>query len=320
MPAAAERRGDRREVVLAARAHAHLEATVLLLLQHRGDVDVARGSDHVDQVLGVARVHTGFLQVGLREVGPHEVGLGDVLEPAERERRARAGTTAAIVLVERLHQARVIEVVLAQAGGHAQGLGRRGLVLELAGVGDEPRVQAHRRLVGHVAAHRVDQAERPSRRSTMPPGSTSGIVPSPSFERWWSIQITSPAFGRGGPQLPEPVERRAVARDHDRRCLREVVRLARAQSDPGSIDAHRGGSSGSFGKEQIVVDAPRTQERRRARASSRARRRRGSRGRRAPPRSPPRAPRRRVRTAGSSRRPPADAVRRSARRCGRPCS
>ena len=63
-----------------------------------------------------------------------------------------------VVLVQRLGQLGVVERELPQLGREPQGVGRRGLVLEPARVGDEAGVQAHGHLGGNLAAHELDQS------------------------------------------------------------------------------------------------------------------------------------------------------------------
>ena len=142
----------------------------------------------------------------------------------------------------------MIEVVLAERRGDPERLGRGRLVLEPTGVGHEPGVQTDRGVVVHAAAHRLDQPEdhlARRRRGRV----DQRHVPSPSFDRWWSIQITSPAFAAAWPSEHEPVEGRAVARHHHRRRLRErlrrnePVRTRGATRPSGALRAARSGTS-----------------------------------------------------------------------------
>ncbi len=156
--AAAEGGGDRGQVVLAARPGADLEPPVGPLLEDGRDVHVADRADEVDQVVGLLRADTGVGQVGLRQVRPDEVDVRVDRGPGQRD-RLDAQVLAPVVLVQRLHHARVIERMLAERGGDPERLGRGRLVLEAAGVRDESGVQAGGGLVGHPAAHRLDQPE-----------------------------------------------------------------------------------------------------------------------------------------------------------------
>ena len=160
--------------------------------------------------------------------------------------------------------------------------GVRRLVLEATGVRHEAGIQAERRSrrassppITAISRNTISHVEEA-------PGSISGIVPSPSFERWWSIQISSLRSRRPRPERAEPVERCAVARDHHGGRLGEVGDLdevvgARAGARPnGAAPAARSGTSRPS-RCRGPAGTPT------ARASSRARRRRGSRGRRARP-------------------------------------
>jgi hypothetical protein len=78
-----------------------------------------------------------------------------------------------------------------------------------------------------------------------------GIVPRPSLVTWWSIQISVVARTAGPPSDPS---RSSDATSH---VTIRAGSLGNADggtnaSVPGSIEAHRGGSKGSFGNEHTV--------------------------------------------------------------------
>ena len=133
-------------------------------------------------------------------------------------------------------------------------------------------------------------AGRPSRRSTTRSGRSAGPFPRPSFDRWWSIQITSPAFETAWPSEPS---RSNEAQSHVTITAGAFGNAfaGTSRSAPGSHDAQRGASSGSFGNDADRARRPGPRGSWPGRASSRARRRRGSRDTRAPRRRPRRGPR-----------------------------
>ena len=223
VPAAAEGRRDPREVVVAARAHAHLEAAVLLLLHDRRDVDVARRSDHVDQVVGLGRVHARVLQVGLGEVGPDQVGVGDVLEPPERhadERQVGGGDCP--------------RRAPAQAGRDRRGVrgaGQRcasvsGVVASYWNLPVSVTRPAYRQTA--VSSGISPPIVSISRKTISQVDEACRIVQRDRAEALVRPMVVDPDHlarpVRDVPQLSEPVERGAVARDHHRGLLRERLR------------------------------------------------------------------------------------------------
>ena len=129
-----------------------------------------------------------------------------------------------VVLVQRLHQPRVIERVLPERGRDAQRVRGGGLVLEASRVGDEPGVQARGGLVRHRAAHRVDQAVDHLAR-----GGRGRVDERDRAEPVVRPMVIDPdelaGAGCRPTQRTEPVEGCAVARDHDGRRVREVAHL-----------------------------------------------------------------------------------------------
>ncbi len=201
VPAAAEGGGDRGQVVLAPRARADLEPSVRPLLEHGRDVHVADRADEVDQVVGLLRADAGVGEVRLRQVRPDEVDLridrGARRAPPPRPAGTRDGCP------------RTGPAPCARDRTGARGARRR----RGASRAWSPRTGSGR------CPSRARRTGRPrSRRASSPPissisrntishveeaaGSINGIVPRPSFERWWSIQITSVAFDAAEPSGP----------------------------------------------------------------------------------------------------------------------
>ena len=89
VPAASEGGGHRGQVVFAARAHAHLEPPVPLLLDDGRHVHLARGADGVDEIVRLGRQHAGAQQIRLRQVGPHEVRRGLICQAVQRRATSR---------------------------------------------------------------------------------------------------------------------------------------------------------------------------------------------------------------------------------------
>jgi hypothetical protein len=78
-----------------------------------------------------------------------------------------------------------------------------------------------------------------------------GIVPRPSLVTWWSIQISVVARTAGPPSDPS---RSSDATSHVTITAGSLGNAdgGTSASVPGSIEAHRGGSKGSFGNEHTV--------------------------------------------------------------------
>jgi hypothetical protein len=207
--------------VRTARPDAHLEAPVALLLEDRGDVRAAHRPDHVDQVLGLADAEPGVGQIRLQQIGPHQVGLGDLVEPAEGDAE-QAQVRRPMILVEDLREVRVVERVLAQPGGDPEGLGRHGLVLEPSRVRDEPGVQTEGARVGELTTDPIDQARHDlARRGGIRIDESDRAHPVVR-----SMVVDPDQLGgrvRGRTEDAEPVEGRAIAGHHHRRCRRESV-------------------------------------------------------------------------------------------------
>src|SRR5206468_813394 len=136
--------GGHRKVVPASRTDAHLEPTVSLLLEDRGDVRLPGGPKHVDQVVGVARTDARLDQIALGQVRPHQLGLRYLLEPAQRP-ADQPEVGRSVVLIEHLGEPSMVEIMLAETGGEPERLRGDRFVLEPAGVRNEARVEAERR-------------------------------------------------------------------------------------------------------------------------------------------------------------------------------
>ena len=172
-----------------------------------------------------------------------------MLQAAERH-ADEAQVGGGVVLVQRLREPRVVELVLTERGRDPERLGRGRLVLELAGVGDQAGVEAHRGLVGHVAADRLDQPEHDlagrgcrgsisgscrGRRSTDGDRSRSARRPDPRRVR--AAPAGRTPRSRRSPSRPAPSGTSSRARDPRRR---------------GASGPSGEGSSGSLGYEHTV--------------------------------------------------------------------
>ena len=220
----------------------------------------------------------GVVQILPGRVGPHEIGLWDVLNTTEHHGE-QAQVSDASIRVERLCEPGVIERALAQVRRDPQHLRRSRLVLEATGVGDEPRVQtgcgrrrrARRPSAGSAVHHlcgcrrvTVDQVDRAEPR-----------VRPVMIDHDRGLGLVHEVY-----ETVEPPEVRRVERDQDLRRLRELARGERAARGRGAPPPSAAGPrTCSAPRRRPSRHAPRGGSR--GRASSRSRPRRGSRDRRA---------------------------------------
>jgi hypothetical protein len=183
-----------------------------LLLEDRRDVRLAGRPEDVDQVLGVTGADAGICQIALGQVRPHELGLGYLLESAQRP-ADQPEVRGSVVFVEHLREAGVVEIVFAETCGEAKRLRGDRLVLESAGVRDESGVQAERRLARQLSADRVDQPRHQLARrrgvGVYQPDRAAAVVRPVVVDPDQLLRR-----GRGRLEHPQPIERRAVARHH----------------------------------------------------------------------------------------------------------
>ena len=222
MAAAALGLGDAAHVDLSERPQAHTDSAVGLLFEDARDLGLGGAAQDVDEALDLLDRDLMLREVALGHRGPDEASLGDEVRAVQlvaEELQIREP----VLLEQRATQARDGDVVLHELARHAEDGGRRGVVLEPAGVAHERGVQAH----GGVAVERqAEHANEPvHERPTGCRVRVDHIDRAVPVVR--DVVVDDDQLGRGLGRLlevAEPAERAAVERDHDRGLAREIVR------------------------------------------------------------------------------------------------